>query len=330
MTDDSFATDLGAAMDSGGAATTPDPVAVSTPVVDGDAATTAPPVDVEAIFTGDTSKAAKAPGPIPFDAHKTALDNARTKALAEYKEKYGWAEQVDQAAVKRAVEIAQQSTQDPIGFLTSYLKDLQQHPVYSAHLQQLARQALEHQRAGVTEEPKADLEYQMPNGQTVALYSAGQQAKREAWLQQQILQQAQQSIAPVFQTVQTLQQQAATAQHQAEVAHFVDAKSKEVLTWAGMDDPDNRKAVADALQAAQIDPNDDVQVSLATEAAWRQIVVPKLLSGSRQAVLHDIHQQATAGRTVQPGQASTKPAKSMEDMTTAEALRYAATQLAGA
>jgi 16S rRNA C967 or C1407 C5-methylase (RsmB/RsmF family) len=49
-------------------------------------------------------------GPIPFDVHKTALDNARSKAVEEWKQKYGWAEQVNQADLQEAIRIAQLST----------------------------------------------------------------------------------------------------------------------------------------------------------------------------------------------------------------------------
>jgi hypothetical protein len=67
-------------------------------------------------------------GPIPFDVHKTALDNARTKAIAEYKEKVGWAENVDRSLIEETAKIGHLYRSDKPAFFRQLLAEAAGNP----------------------------------------------------------------------------------------------------------------------------------------------------------------------------------------------------------
>lgn len=339
MADDtSFAADLSSAITDGSASGAPESVATPGDS-SGSAVATVPPVDPEVTVSPSAPVSGKGKGQwMPLSAHETALKNAREKsaaearaqAIQEWDAQYGWAKQVDKDTLTRVADLVQRSTQDPIGYLQTYLQDLQQHPVYSAQLRAMAQAALQRQQQTVTQEPKADLEYDMGNGQKVALFSEAQAAKREAWLRQQVLAEAQGPVQQLAQAVQALQQRDHVAQQALATEHYVETTYQDVLTWPGMQDKTAQAEVAHALASARIDEHDPVQVSLALHQAYRAVMLPKLLHQRNQSVALDLQQQAEAGRTVQPGKATTKPGKSLDEMTTAEALRHVASQMASA
>ena len=92
-----------------------------------EAATTQPAESTETQAPVNPSVDAK--GPIPFDVHKTALENARTKAVAEYKEKFGWAEQVDRALYEETAQIGHLYRSDKPAFFRQLLSEAAANPV---------------------------------------------------------------------------------------------------------------------------------------------------------------------------------------------------------
>lgn len=99
---------------------------------------TTPEAATDASSEGTASEPAKeeAPGPIPFDRHKSALENARQKAAeeavqraqAEWKDRYGWAETYDRAAAERQAQRVAQLDSDPIAFYRALGRELESHP----------------------------------------------------------------------------------------------------------------------------------------------------------------------------------------------------------
>lgn len=84
-------------------------------------------------------------GPIPFVAHKTALENARVKereAVAKEWEPYAWAKQVPQASLDRMSNIAQRMTTDRVGFLDSYYQEVANDPQSAAEVRSWAAKTL--------------------------------------------------------------------------------------------------------------------------------------------------------------------------------------------
>jgi hypothetical protein len=297
--------------------TSPAPVDASAPP---EAATTAP-ADATAAVT-PTTEPTKPAGPVPLEVHTRALENARTKAVADYKQQYGWAEQIPQADVQEAVRIAQLSQRDPIGYLQEFVKDLQNHPTYGAQLKSLAAKALAQRGTQSQQGPDLNpIQVQLEDGRTVGLFSADQIAA----LKSQWFGEVEQRFQPVFQTHETLQAERAATQRQLQVDNFVSTTHGDVLTWPGMQDKANQIAVAQALAAAKVESDDPREVSLALNAAYRAVVLPKLQSTSRQSVVDDITRSANAS-TVNPAHPSTRAPKPMDQMSIAEALQHVAAQ----
>lgn len=138
------------------------------------------------------------PGPIPFDRHKAALENARTKAAEEataaLRQRYSWAEQYDQNQVEQGVRLYQWLNANPQGF-QEFLN------------QQLS--AAGKVAPAAPEPPQPDLRAE--DGTPV--YSAGQMQKLLEFQQQQLLKQVQEQFGPLKEKDQRreLEQQADTA-----------------------------------------------------------------------------------------------------------------------
>lgn len=142
-------------------------------------------------------------GPIPFAAHKTALDNARLKATQDaqttFDRDFGWAKSVPRESLERFSSIAQRMSSDPIGFLGDFVKELESHPVHAASLRSQAGRLL----AGGRTQPQAEMptpDVQIVDAQgnvTGTTYSADQLAKRDAWTRSQLLAEVNKELQPI-------------------------------------------------------------------------------------------------------------------------------------
>jgi hypothetical protein len=214
---------------------------------------------------------------------------------------YAWAKSVDQQEFSRVVELARKASTDPIGYMQDFIQELQGHPQYGAQLRSLAAKALaqrSQQAAPVDAEPQPDLPIQLEDGRVVHLYSAEQQAKREAFLQKQWMQGVQQELQPLKQTHEQMQAQRAAEAKQHEVTQYVSATYEDVQTWPGMDQDANRKAVAEELARATVNSDDPREVSLALNAAYRKVVLPQLSKRAEAKLLDNLQQKATASTSV--------------------------------
>jgi hypothetical protein len=295
------------------------------------AATTEPAVDATATATTSTEPT-KPAGPIPFDVHKTALDNARVKAIEDYKQRYGWAEQVDANEFQQLQRIARHfSGGNVVEGIQNLIAEARKDPSVDAELRSFHARALASARGQsqpqAESEPQPDLPIELEGGRVVHLYSAEQQAKREAYLQKQWMQGVQQELQPLKQTHEHLQAQRAELAKQQEITHYVTSTYQDVQTWPGMESDANRKAVAEELGRATVNSDDPREVSLALNAAYRKVVLPTLQRTERQSVLDTIKQQANAS-TVNPSRTTARAPKTMDEMSIAEALAHVATQQA--
>jgi hypothetical protein len=330
--DDTFSgADLSSAMSSSsGEATTSTEAAIpasegSTPPAEPTApegtATTAP-----AEGTAATSRSPNT-GPIPFDVHKTALENARAKATAEWEQQYGWAKQVDAKEFQQIQQIARHFTSgNVVEGLQNLIAEIRQDPQHDAALRSLHAKALAAARGQATapteQEPGPDLPIQLEDGRVVHLYSAEQQAKREAFLQKQWMQGVQQELQPLKQTHEQLQAQRDALAQEQRVTHFVTTTYADVQTWPGMADQANQKAVAQAMQSMNL-PNDasPERVSLALNAAYRQVVVPTLQADKARSVLHDTNAKLDAGSIGNPAHTATNSPVPLKDLSWGDALK---------
>lgn len=240
--------------------------------------------------------------------------NTERTSLKEWKERYAWAEQVNPTDLQEALRIAQLSQRDPIGYLQEFVKELQAHPTHSAQLKSLAAKALaaRSQTPQAPLEPQPDLPIQLEDGRVVQLYSAEQQAKREAWLQQQWLSSVEQKFQPVTQTLETLQAERAAAVQQQQVDHFVTTTYADVQTWPGMEDKANQVAVGKYLADRHLSSNDPREVQILLNEAYRKVVLPTLSNKAQSALLDTLKTKAAASTSVNPGSAATTTPKRID------------------
>lgn len=175
------------------------------------------------------------------------------------------------------------------------------------------QQALAALRGMVAEDQKPDPEpapdYELPvkdaNGNVVGyrqIYSAEQQAKREAWLKTQWLGDVRKELQPLKQSHEELQQQRQAESYKGTVAG--------VIAQIADKDPEFAKHKAEVgkvisgdprLIKLAIDQNDpQTAIELAWHRVYREQVLPAQKSSSEAQVLANLQQKAVAG-TVSPG-----------------------------
>lgn len=97
------------------------------PVTTESSADPAATVQADATATTAPLTTDKPKGPIPFEVHHTALENARTKAkdeaLAEWRKTHGWAEQVNRAEIEALAPMAQLYQRDRPAFVRQILSE---------------------------------------------------------------------------------------------------------------------------------------------------------------------------------------------------------------
>jgi len=297
---------------------------VETPVQPG--AATTQPTGTE---TATSTTPAKPTGPIPFDVHKTALENARTKAREEYEAEwkpYEWAKQVDQEQFLELLGIVQRSRTDPVGYVQEYIQSLQAHPIHGAALRSLAGRALAAARGqqgqAQDQEPQPDI----PLEDGRYLYSAEQQARRDAWREQRLLAQLEQKYAPAFKSVEQMQAREAEAQQMRAADTFAGSLYGNLAKMQGFEE--NKAEIAAFVKNHPFTSDHPAEVEAVALRAYNSIVLPKLLTNANRAVLTQIEQKAQAN-TVDPSRARTSAPKTMEEMSVSEALSYELSKAAG-
>lgn len=156
----------------------------------------------------------------PKERWDTILANARQKEAArveaEWRQRVGWAEGVTPDQVRELQELAQwreQQRRDPVSYVAQLWQELQEHPQFAQAMRSQAARILaaRQQAANEDTEPQPDLQSQDERGNIIPVYSAAQQARREAWLRRQIESGLAQRLQPLEQIAQQ-QQQAQAAQ----------------------------------------------------------------------------------------------------------------------
>jgi hypothetical protein len=255
-----------------------------------------------------------AQGEPPKERWADILENARTKAREEERAQYAqveWAKSVSQQEFQQIADMARKASTEPIAYLQDFIKELQTHPTYGPQLKSLAAKALS-QRTAPQGPDLTPLQVQMEDGRTVPLYSADQIAA----LKSQWLAEAEQKFQPYTKTLEDLQAERVHAQKAQEQERFVSTTYADLVTWPGMDDQANRKAVAEEL-ARNVKTDDPRDISLALNAAYRKVVLPKLASKSESSVLENLQRKAAAATSINPGSAastSPRPVKSFSDL----------------
>jgi hypothetical protein len=113
----------------------------------------------------------KAKGPIPFDAHHTALENARTKTRADVEAEwapYGWAKQIDRTELESTIRLAQEISRDPVAHVERLVAEMLSHPEHGPRFRSHAGRILASARGGPAVDMSPDVIVQNDQGQEVS------------------------------------------------------------------------------------------------------------------------------------------------------------------
>lgn len=268
--------DIAAAVEASTDAGTGSPSVSSEAPVSTDAAPIAP--------SGVSAPEAPAPGPIPYERHKTILDGAY-KERDDFKsraERLAWAERYD-PAVNDVLTLMQS---DPVAFYQRLGEELAASPQYQQALRTHAARTLAAGRGAQTD---ADIEAALAAENGEGVYSA----KQVQQLLQRQQQQIEQLLGERLKPVEEIRQERAIAQLQETARE----QAAQMLSWASQQPgfTEHKAAIKAAMVA---DPG------LTLERAYIQIVVPSLSQTERAKVVAGLHAKTQAGTTA-PNTAST-------------------------
>jgi hypothetical protein len=292
-------------------------------VTDGEPAATAlesTQAPEQALATPETTPDPKPAGPIPFEVHKTALENARTKAAAdkeaELKATLGWAQEIPAADGPRMAQLYQAFTADPSGFAIDLIQRLGNNPQYAAQIRSQAARVLgtRQQPAEPADiEPTADVDDPTSG---LKFYSADQAAKREAWVKRQLLAEVQKELQPIKQREQQMQQIAKQRElHQRATDTLTEMRKDPLFA-------EHEPAIKAAMLA-----DTSLTIDAAFNRVLRNTVIPGIKSSASSEAVAELQQKAVAS-TRNPATAQTIAPPNMVGNARA-ALEWANQQLGG-
>lgn len=226
-------------------------------------------------------------GSIPVPRVRKILENARAKARAEVEQQLAWARELDRSKTEEAVKVFQFAEQNPVEFYRLVTERLRSDPRYAAEIERFFSPA---QPAAEPEKPKDEKpqpDVLLEDGRLV--YSAEQMEKLLGWQERRYETKLTDKVKPFEQAQRQQEQQIALERESQRVM-------KEVLTWPGMTDKENQKAVAEAMLAQKLN----------VDQAYRAVVLPRLTDTAsiekrvREQVLAELKQK-TRATTQNPG-----------------------------
>lgn len=239
-----------------------------------------------------------AKGPIPFEAHQTALANARTKAVADYRQQYGWAEKVDRKAFEETSNLAKHLSTNTVGFYNWLGEQIRQHPVLSQQLQGAPP-------AAPVKKPVADVQIIDQAGNVVGMtYSEKSQAELLNWELEQRTGSFTKMLQPLLKDRDDRIQQEKVQTEQKALnarADGVMAQVTKILRMDGLSEAEKADRGKKLLDEMQRTPN-------AIEAAlvvFERDVVPSLEKKGQQAALDTNLKKAAANTANGNGAAAT-------------------------
>lgn len=249
--------------------------------------------DATATATGATTATTKQ-GPIPFEVHSKALENARTKAateaVAKYREQHGWAESIPRETIQQWSGIAQRMAADPIAFLSEFQAEIANHPTYGPQLRSHAARTLAGGRQAQAD-LSPDLVVDAGDGRQIATFSA----ERVQQIVQRSIQDAlAKEVGPIK---QEREQRLAQQQKADEEVRQLNAKADEQIAFAKrvIGDETNEAAWAAVHKAMSEDPTLSLH-DAALKVRDELIVAPKLQKEAQAKVVAS-HKQKAAGNT---------------------------------
>jgi len=264
----------------------------------------APATEAQPAQTPPETPPPPSPGEPPKERWDTILKNAREKERAAVLEhvvqQYG-----------EPLRVVEALRSDPVGTVVQLMTELQGDPRFAQQMASHAARTLRAARGAadpMSDEPQPDLDA----GNGVLLYSAGQMAKREAWLrnqlQQEFQQQWQQAVAPLQQDWQARQEQ---QRKTAEATKAMAAANQRISSW--IDRPhfkehkDEIRVKQAEYHAAGMDTWDALAAAYADVLTTK--VVPSQLANREQHMVAQAAQKLRAATANPSATAAAAPRK---------------------
>lgn len=259
----------------------------TSPAAPASADTIVPPAD------SATSDITPAPGPIPYDRHKTVLDGAY-KERDTYKqqlEQLSWAQGADRSAIQEAERLGQLYQRDRAGYIRSLLDEaLTDNDLAPVLRSEFGRRLGQRTQADAPIEP--DIPVYDGQGQLVAQTFSADRVQQI--VQRAIAEFAGKEITPIKQTFERQQAQAKAHQQHRENEARVDA------TYARLESlPLMREHDAEIAQAMALPEFAELDGAAQAYAAWAKVVLPKLQASHKAQTLDELKTKAHAA-TVNP------------------------------
>ena len=243
----------------------------------------------------------------PKERWDSILANARTKAIAEYKEKVGWAETVDRAAYEEAARIGQLYQRDKPAYIRQVLAEAVNDPTLAPLVRSEAARVLgSRQQPAAPQAIEPDIPVVDESGRVVAQAFSAERVK--ALVAQAVADAIGKEVAPIKADFQSRQQQEQARQEQVQLQSTVTTLYEQATT----DLPhfkEHEQAIAAAFEKIPGDPG------TALYRAYAQVVLPKLQAAGQAQALEDLKTKAAAS-TANPASATvttTKRPKSFSD-----------------
>jgi hypothetical protein len=263
------------------------------------------------------STSTKPQGPIPFEVHHKALENARQKAAAEaqavFDRDYGWARQIPPATVQQWSGIANLMASDPPAFLERYFSEAAMHPTFGPQVKSWAAKTLA-SRAAPAPDLSPDVVVQDADGREVArTFSAD---RVEALLKARDKELKERELAPLMRDLEARQlreQQQQRVAQQAEATRRLEASTdavlddiSEILDIGSETSPVERDALFGELTAL-LDGDPHLSPHKAAMQLRKTRIVPAEKGQVQRQVLDELNQKAGA-QGMNPSRASNAPA----------------------
>lgn len=249
--------------------------------------------------------------------------NTRLKAAETWKQQYAWAESVDQARVREAVEIATRFNADRVGYIRDLIDEAQNDPQLRAALRSEIAKRLASGRAAAM--PEADVTITDAEGNPIGrTYSDQQLAKRDEWLTQQLLAKVDERYGATREQAEKIREQEHKAQVKADADEWSAGFNTELNDLYGAQAiTANKTAIGQEVlrivrayeaKHPKIENAGEYRAFLesATLRAAQKIIGASTRSQAESAVLDSLKQRAAASTSVSPSAATASTPKRID------------------
>lgn len=244
------------------------------------------------------TRSERADGAIPQSRHKEILESARAESRAaaekEFQERLRPFDGIPAEEAQAFREAFQEYQRDP---LTALQRAAQAQPEairsWAAKILSQGRQ----QRQEAAPDPMPAPDVQDANGQA---YSQQGLAALLDWNRRQVLAEAERRIQPLLEEHKARQEQQRHADQEREAREFAQTHYDDAKTWPHFET--HRAKIVERWKALPAQTTMDLVTNL--HRAYREVVVPHLVSTTTQHVVTDLGDKATRGSTTHPSRGS--------------------------